>query len=82
MAYIGLRKPIMAARKGYRDYQTPFAFGKAIGLTVTPNYAEGSLHADDAQSEYDKEFTECGCEPEYRHNPHCSAYKRIRAQNE
>lgn len=57
MAYIGLRKPIMAARKGYRDYETPFAFGKAIGLTVTPNYAEGSLHADDAQSEYDKEFT-------------------------
>ena len=23
MAYIGLRKPIMAARKGYEDYETP-----------------------------------------------------------
>ena len=32
------------------------AFGKAIGLQVTPNYAEGSLNADDAQVEYDKEF--------------------------
>ena len=31
-------------------------FGKAIGLQVTPNYAEGSLNADDAQVEYDKEF--------------------------
>ena len=43
MAYIGLRKPIMAARKGYRDYETPFAFGKAIGLTVTPEYMQKVL---------------------------------------
>mgnify|MGYP000026109972 CR=1 FL=1 len=57
MAYIGLRKPIVGKRKEYGSYEAPFAFGKAIGINVTPNYAEGSLYADDVQSEYDKEFT-------------------------
>lgn len=56
MAYIGLRKPIIGLRKSKGSYETPYAFGKAIGITVTPNYAEGSLYADDIQSEYDKEF--------------------------
>lgn len=56
MAYVGLRKPIIAAYIGNKTYGDPFAFGKAIGLQVTPNYAEGSLNADDEQSEYDKEF--------------------------
>lgn len=56
MAYIGLRKPIIGLRKGVGSYEEPYAFGKAIGITVTPNYAEGSLYADDIQSEYDKEF--------------------------
>lgn len=56
MAYIGLRKPIIGLRKGAGSYEEPYAFGKAIGITVTPNYAEGSLYADDIQSEYDKEF--------------------------
>lgn len=57
MAYIGLRKPIVGKRKGYGSYEAPFAFGKAIGINVTPNYAEGSLYGDDVQCEYDKEFT-------------------------
>lgn len=56
MAYIGLRKPIVGVRKSFGVYETPYAFGKAIGITVTPSYAEGSLYADDIQSEYDKEF--------------------------
>lgn len=56
MAYIGLRKPIIGKRNAYQSYEAPYAFGKAIGITVTPNYAEGSLYADDMQSEYDKEF--------------------------
>lgn len=56
MAFIGLRKPIVAPRTGLGIYETPFAFGKAIGITVNPSYAEGSLNADDVQIEYDKEF--------------------------
>lgn len=56
MAYIGLRKPIIGKRNAYQSYEAPYAFGKAISITVTPNYAEGSLYADDIQSEYDKEF--------------------------
>lgn len=56
MAYVGLRKPIIAEWLGNKTYGDPFAFGKAIGLQVTPSYAEGSLNADDEQSEYDKEF--------------------------
>ena len=56
MAYIGLRKPIVGVRKSFGVYEAPYAFGKAIGITVTPNYAEGSLYADDIQAEYDKEF--------------------------
>lgn len=57
MAYVGLRKPIIAQLKTDGSYDDPFAFGKAIGLQVTPNYAEGSLYADDGQAEYDKEFS-------------------------
>lgn len=57
MAYVGLRKPIIAQLKSDGTYDDPFAFGKAIGLQVTPNYAEGSLYADDSQAEYDKEFS-------------------------
>ncbi len=56
MAYVGLRKPIVGEWKGNKTYGDPFAFGKAIGLQVTPSYAEGSLNADDEQAEYDKEF--------------------------
>ena len=57
MAYVGLRKPIIAKLSSDGTYDEPFAFGKAIGLQVTPNYAEGSLYADDGQAEYDKEFS-------------------------
>lgn len=56
MAYVGLRKPIIGEWIGNKTYGDPLAFGKAIGLQVTPSYAEGSLNADDEQAEYDKEF--------------------------
>ncbi|WP_411336134.1 major tail protein [Ruminococcus gauvreauii] len=58
MAYIGLRRPIIGKlniEKG--TYSTPFTFGKAIAIQVTPSYAEGSLYADDVQAEYDKIFS-------------------------
>ena len=57
MAYLGLRKPIIAKRMEDGSYDEPFACGKAVGVTVTPNYAEASLYGDDGQAEYDKEFT-------------------------
>lgn len=57
MAYMGLRKPIFAKLKSDGNYETPITCGKAVGLTVTPNYAEASLYGDDGQAEYDKEFT-------------------------
>ena len=56
MAYIGLRKPFIGKMKEDGTYETPFKMGKAIGIQVTPNYAEGSLNADDIQAEYDKIF--------------------------
>ncbi len=56
MAYVGLRKPIIAVMQPEGGYGEPFACGKAIGITVTPSFAEASLYADDIQAEYDKEF--------------------------
>lgn len=49
MAFVGLRKPIIAEMTADKTYGEPFAFGKAVGLQVTPSYAEGSLNADDEQ---------------------------------
>ena len=43
MAYVGLRKPIIAKLLESGKYDKPFACGKAIGLQVNPNYAEGSI---------------------------------------
>lgn len=57
MAFVGLRKPIIGKRTGKKTYEEPFAFGRAIGITITPSYAEGTLYADDGQAEYDKEFS-------------------------
>lgn len=57
MAYVGLRHIIMAPWTKDNTYGQKFGFGKAIGLQITPNYAEGSLFADDKQAEYDKEFS-------------------------
>lgn len=58
MAYLGLRKPILAKIKDGGGYEEPFACGKAVGVTVTPNYAEASQYGDDGKAEYDKEFVD------------------------
>ena len=56
MAFVGLRKPMVGKMTNEKTYEKPEACGKAIGITVTPSYAEGGLYGDDAQVEYDKEF--------------------------
>lgn len=57
MAYYGLRKPFIAKyNKEDGTYSDGFQCGKAIGVTITPNYVEGSLYADDEQDEYEKAF--------------------------
>ena len=59
MAYVGLAKPIVAKlneSSGTPKYTEGAACGKAIGIDITPQYAEGSLYGDDVQCEYDKEF--------------------------
>lgn len=57
MAYLGLRKPIIGKMNINGGYDEPFACGKAVGITVTPNYAEASLYGDDILAEYDKSFS-------------------------
>jgi phi13 family phage major tail protein len=60
MAYYGLRYPYVGKYDAASDtYTAPTLSARAIAFTVTPNYAEGSLAADDdANSEYDKEFSD------------------------
>lgn len=55
MAYVGLSKPVMA-KKGTDGYTDGFVCGKAIAIDITPQYAEGSLYADNGVDESDKEF--------------------------
>ncbi|MEZ3435738.1 MAG: major tail protein [Lachnospiraceae bacterium] len=59
MAYVGLVKPTIAKLDesgGTPKYTDGFACGKAMEMSINPQYAEGSLYADDQLSEYDKEF--------------------------
>ena len=57
MAYIGLARPTIAKlTEPANTYSDPFTCGKAIQIDITPQYAEGSLYADDIKAEYDKEF--------------------------
>ncbi len=58
MAYIGLRKPIIGKRNEDGTYEAPFRMARAVSLNITPNYAEGSLYADDELSEYEKAFAD------------------------
>ena len=60
MAYIGLRKPYIGKfNPDDGSYETPTLSERAIAFSVTPNFAEGSLAADDdPSSEYDKEFVD------------------------
>lgn len=59
MAYVGLAKPTVAKADdstGTMKYTEGFSCGKAIEVTINPQYAEGSLFSDNVKSEYDKEF--------------------------
>lgn len=57
MAYIGLANPVAAKlTEPANTYADGAALGKAIGIDITPSYAEGSLNADNMQAEYDKVF--------------------------
>lgn len=59
MPYIGLVKPTVAKLDesgGTPKYTNGFTCGEAIEMSINPQYAEGSLYADDKLSEYDKEF--------------------------
>lgn len=57
MAYIGLANPIIAKRNEKEgNYSDASNIGKVISVNISPQYAEGSLYADNVQSEYEKEF--------------------------
>lgn len=59
MAYIGLVKPTVAKLDesgGTPKYTDGFTCGEAMEMSINPQYAEGSLYANDKLSEYDKEF--------------------------
>lgn len=57
MAYIGLARPTVAKlNEEDNTYSDGFVCGKAIQIDITPQYAEGSLFADNNKAEYDKEF--------------------------
>ena len=58
MAFIGLRKPFVAKYDRLTGtYSDGFQYSHAVSMSVTPNYAEGSLYGDDVQVEYEKAFT-------------------------
>lgn len=57
MAYFGLSKPWIAKYNPETDrYSDGFKCGKAISTSVTPNYNETSLYADNQQTENVTEF--------------------------
>jgi len=62
MAYIGLRKPIVAkatinAETGAITYATPKAWGKAVSFSDTPNSTNVELYGDDQLAESEKAIT-------------------------
>ena len=62
MATVGLKDlfvaPITVGAEGAETYGTPRRLAKAIKAGLKVNYAEGTLHADDAVDEYEKEFVD------------------------
>ena len=60
MATVGLDKlfyaPITEDGNGYESYGKPAQLAKAITASISVEYAEGSLYADDVLSEYVREF--------------------------
>ena len=62
MAYIGLRKPFVGKRTAEGTYSDPFAFGKAVSVTDTPNVASAELYGDDVLAESEKGVTSTAIE--------------------
>ena len=57
MPNFGLSRPWIAKLNTETGaYSNAFNVGKAINTSVTPEYAEGSLYADNQEAEYAKEF--------------------------
>lgn len=57
MANFGLSKPWIAELNAENDtYSNGFKCGSAMSTSVTPNFNEASLYADNQQKEYVKEF--------------------------
>lgn len=58
MAFVGLSRPYVAklVDEAAKTYSDCFKCGKAISLSVTPNYNEVKLYADNVLDEYVKEF--------------------------
>lgn len=57
MANFGLSRPWIAELNTETGtYSNAFNLGKATNTSVTPEYAEGSLYADNQEAEYAKEF--------------------------
>lgn len=58
MAFVGLSRPYVAqlSNEANKTYSNCFKCGKAISLSVTPNYNEVKLYADNVLDEYVKEF--------------------------
>lgn len=56
MAYIGLAYLTVAKLSENGAYSGGFTCGHAMEMSITPQYAEGSLFGDDMKVEYDKEF--------------------------
>ena len=54
MAYVGLRKPIVAALNSDGTYGTPAAWGKAVSFSEAPNTTSAELYGDDALAESEK----------------------------
>ena len=77
MAFVGLRKPMVGKMTNEKTYEKPEACGKAIGITVTPSYAEGGLYGDDAQVEYDKEFRYADVSLNTTRSPGCNAQSYV-----
>lgn len=58
MAYVGVAKPwlsLLDTEAGTYSGGTNFA--KMVGIDIEPSFAEGSLHADNIQSEHDANFS-------------------------
>lgn len=51
MAYVGLAMPAVKPASG-----AGMILGKAIGVDIEPQYAEGSLFGDNVKAEYDRSF--------------------------